>query len=207
MLLALPRAVPAQTVESAYSIVLTVKRTTSGAAGDRMQFFRMGTKEVIDRFLTALELDRGRSVRLVVQRPIEDLGFQHACEFLVIDGQYHPVGGSSERIEMPDSFAGFASSSVRRPGQSDLFFTQEAVGMFRMRDAIPESGELTLSAVASRSARLHVLRGITYGYLHARILWSVNGGMFRDQELMPISGTLLLGPEKLVEQPAGGCAP
>jgi len=205
LLLGLPCAVVAQTVESAYSIVLTGKHTVSGPAGDRMKLFRIGTKEIIDRFRHSLGGISGRNIRLVVQRPIEDMGFQHACEFLVVDGQYYPVGGTSERIEMPDSFAGLAASSVRKPGQPDLVFTQEAVGMFRMTDALPESGELTLSAVASRIARLYTRHGITYGYLHSRVLWTVSGGLRDEQERMPISGTLLLGPEKIVETPAGAC--
>lgn len=201
------RPAAAEIVESAYSIVLLGKRTVPTPAGDRVQLVRIGTKDVIERFRDALGGISGRVTRLVVQRPLEDLGFAGACEYLWIDGQYFPVGGTSERIEMPASFHGATGASARRPGQPDLLFTQEAVGLFRMRDAFPENGEFTFSAVARRSARLYLDRGVALGYLHTAIRWSVSGGLEDATGSMPVSGTLLLGPERIVSTAGGSCAP
>ena len=99
------RSAAAEIVESSYSIVLTGKRTVAGPAGDRIEYVRIGTKDVIERFRDTLGGISGRSLRLVVQRSIEDLGLASACEYLLVDGQYFPVGGTSERIEMPASFS------------------------------------------------------------------------------------------------------
>jgi len=124
-----------------------------------------------------------------------------------VDGSYHEVGGTSEAIEMPQSFYGLAGSSARRPGWPDSYFSQEAVGLFRMQDAFPGSGELTFSAVARRSARLFAQQGFYLGYLHTRLTWSVSGGLVDSQGVMPVSGTLMLGPETVVTGPGGSCGP
>lgn len=108
---------------------------------------------------------------------------------------------------MPASFQGATGSSARRPGQPDLSFTQEAVGLFRMADAFPEGGDFTFSAVARRSARLYVDRGVALGYLHTGILWTVNGGLEDATGSMPVTGRLSLGPEKLLASASGSCTP
>jgi hypothetical protein len=207
LLLGFARSAAAEIAESAYSIVLTGKRTLAGPAGDRIAYVRIGTKDVIERFRDALGGISGRSIRLVVQRPIEDLGFASACEYLLIDGQYFPVGGTSERIEMPASFHGATRTSARRPGHPDLQFTQEAVGLFRMHDAFEVSGDFAFSAVLRRTARLYVDRGVALGYLHTAMLWRVSGGLGDPSGRMPVTGTLSLGPERIVTTPGGPCSP
>ena len=72
------RPASAEIAESAYNVVLTGKRTVATAAGDRVQYVRIGTKDVIERFRDTLGGISGRSMRLVVQRPIEDLGLASA---------------------------------------------------------------------------------------------------------------------------------
>ena len=201
------RSASAEVAESSYNVVLMGKRTVETAAGDRVQHVRIGTKDVIERFRDTLGGISGRSMRLVVQRPIEDLGLANACEYLWIDGQYFAVGGTSERIEMPASFHGATGTSSRRPGFPDLLFTQEAVGVFRMQDAFEESGDFTFSAVARRTARLHMDRGVPMGYLHTAMVWLVNGGLEDASGPMPVTGRLWLGPEKIVTTPGGPCAP
>jgi len=201
------RPAGAEIVESAYSIALTAKRTVRGPSGDRVQSLRIGTKDVIERFRDSLGGIFGRRMQLVVQRPIEDLGFASACEYLVVDGAYFPVGGSSEGIEMPASFQGATGSSSRRPGQADLSFSQQAVGIFRMREAFPETGDFTFSAVADRRARLLVDRGVALGYLHQSIRWTVSGGIEDASGSMPVVGSLRLGRERIVSSPGGPCEP
>jgi hypothetical protein len=190
----------AQTVESLYSVTLTGKLTQAGPRGDRTVRVRISTKDLIRGFTGALGITPGRSHRLVVRREIADLGFEDAREFLVVDDDEYPVGGTAEVIEMPRSFHGQSGSSARRPGWPESRFTQEGVGMFRMGSGALGQSELVFSALARRRARLLTQQGIPVGYVHSTLTWTVDGVLVdEDGTAMPLSGRLALGREKVVE--------